>query len=339
VLANAAAYSSVLFDPVVIVLALLVAYPKPGGKPALARGATILTIVATLLMVGTLIGGDYYVSGIDQTLSLGVNMHSTRLTVLTHAAAWTGIVAVAALCAAAMGWAAGDRRRARLAALLAVAALIVPAEQALQGAVLGLDRHIVAGAWFAAMAAGYAAHRLIAAGAGPQARAVIGGACAAALLFPLTLGVSQSQALLRSWPSSASNVTWLWTINQDRPGTGPIASWWPGAKYVTWVGIDGYYFRRSDTFASVFGSTIHQVRDLTGKPILLSETAVGPRAGQFTKISDLFSEMRQYRTLGLVWFDKVQNDGIYHQDWRIENDPQADAAFRLGLSELSLARP
>ncbi len=137
----------------------------------------------------------------------------------------------------------------------------------------------------------------------------------------------------------ADNVTWLWTINQDRAGTGPIASWWPGAKYVTWVGIDGYYFRPTDTFASVFGSTIHQVRHLTGKPILLSETAVGPRAGQFTKISDLFSGMRRYRTLGLVWFDKVQNDGIYHQDWRIENDPQADAAFRLGLSELTLARP
>lgn len=67
----------------------------------------------------------------------------------------------------------------------------------------------------------------------------------------------------------ADNVTWLWTINQDRPGTG----------------------------------------------------------------------MRRYRTLGLVWFDKVQHDGIYHQDWRIENDPQADAAFRLGLSELNLARP
>jgi len=137
----------------------------------------------------------------------------------------------------------------------------------------------------------------------------------------------------------ADNVTWLWTINQDRPGTGPIASWWPGAKYVTWVGIDGYYFRPSDTFATVFGSTIGQVRALTRKPILLSETAVGPQAGQFTKISDLFSGMRQYRTLGLVWFDKVQNDGIYHQDWRIENDPQADAAFRLGLSELNLARP
>ena len=33
-LANATAYSSALFDPVVIVLALLIAFPKPGGKPA-----------------------------------------------------------------------------------------------------------------------------------------------------------------------------------------------------------------------------------------------------------------------------------------------------------------
>ena len=206
VLANAAAYSSVLFDPVVIVLALLVAYPRPGGKPALARGATILTIVATLLMVGTLIGGDYYVSGIDQTLSLGINIPADRVPVLEHATAWTGIVAVTALCAAVVGWAAGDRRRARQAALFAVAGLIVPAEQALQGAVLDLDTHIVAGAWFAAMAAGYAVHRLIAAGATPRAQAVTGGACAAALVFPLTLGVSQSQALLHSWPDSASLI-------------------------------------------------------------------------------------------------------------------------------------
>jgi len=206
VLANAAAYSSVLFDPVVIALALLVAYPTPGGKPALARGATILTIVATLLMVGTLVGGDYYVSGIDQTLSLGVNMPGTRLTVLARATAWTGIVAVTALCAAVVGWAAGDRRRARMAALLAVAGLIVPAEQALQGAVLDLDTHIVTGAFFAAMAAGYAVHRLIAAGATPRAQAVIGGACAAALAFPLTLGVSQSQALFSAWPNSASLI-------------------------------------------------------------------------------------------------------------------------------------
>jgi Glycosyl hydrolase family 26 len=138
----------------------------------------------------------------------------------------------------------------------------------------------------------------------------------------------------------ADNVTWLWTINADRSDTGPVASWWPGAGYVTWVGIDGYYYRPSDTFASVFGQTIDKVRAFTDKPVLLSETAVGPRAGQDVKIPDLFAGMHQYRTLGLVWFDMVQDDGIYHQDWRIEDSPAAEAAFRLGVrDEMTPAGP
>jgi beta-mannanase len=27
----------------------------------------------------------------------------------------------------------------------------------------------------------------------------------------------------------ARNVTWLWTLQADEPGTGPVAAWWPGA--------------------------------------------------------------------------------------------------------------
>lgn len=137
----------------------------------------------------------------------------------------------------------------------------------------------------------------------------------------------------------ADNVTWLWTINQDLSNTGPVASWWPGGSYVTWVGIDGYYYRPSDTFAHVFGRTIDQVRAFTSKPVLLSETAVGPKAGQPIKINDLFEGMRRYQTLGLVWFDIGQHNGIYHQDWRIENSKAAEAAFRRGAATLTLAQP
>ena len=137
----------------------------------------------------------------------------------------------------------------------------------------------------------------------------------------------------------ADNVTWLWTINADRPGTRPIASWWPGARYVNWVGIDGYYYRSSDTFTSVFGTTIDQVRNFTRKPVLLSEAAVGPRAGQVAKITNLFAGMKQYGMLGLVWFDKVQDNGIYHQDWRIEGNFPAVAAFRLNIAGLPLKQP
>jgi mannan endo-1,4-beta-mannosidase len=166
--------------------------------------------------------------------------------------------------------------------------------------------------------------------------------------YPWGYGHLSPTAFVMAWrhivnlfrASGADNVTWLWTVNSDnRPGTGPVADWWPGGKYVTWVGIDGYYYRPSDTFKSVFGTTIDQVRAFTHKPILLSETAVGPRAGQLLKIQDLFSGMARYKTLGLVWFDKTQHNGIYHQDWRIEDNQVAEDSFRLGIrDELSPAK-
>jgi mannan endo-1,4-beta-mannosidase len=140
----------------------------------------------------------------------------------------------------------------------------------------------------------------------------------------------------------ADNVTWLWTIQADETGTGPVGSWWPGTEYVTWIGIDGYYRRPSDTFANVFGETITQVRAFTSQPVLLSETAVGPGADQFVGIQNLFHGMAAYNTLGLVWFDKNQQHGTgtANQDWRLEDSLQARIAFQLGAyNELSLSSP
>jgi mannan endo-1,4-beta-mannosidase len=124
----------------------------------------------------------------------------------------------------------------------------------------------------------------------------------------------------------ARNVTWMWTINiihgaHNVPSPGP---WWPGSSYVAWVGIDGYYYNSSSTFAPTFGPTITAVRELTGYPILIAETAVAPAAGQPAKIANLFAGIRLYGLLGFVWFDSVNIE-----DWRVET-PAAIAAFRRG---------
>ena len=122
------------------------------------------------------------------------------------------------------------------------------------------------------------------------------------------------------------NVTWLWTINivDLKGGIPDPAPWWPGNSYVTWVGIDGYYLKPSWTFASLFGPTINAVRKLTVDPILVSETAVTPTAGQPAQITNLFAGIRSYGLLGFAWFDA---EG--HQDWRL-SVPAAVAAFRQG---------
>ena len=127
----------------------------------------------------------------------------------------------------------------------------------------------------------------------------------------------------------ASNVTWLWTVNiMDTqhgriPAPGP---WWPGSKYVTWVGIDGYYLKSPWTFAPMFGPTIAKVREFTRAPILIAETGAGPIAGQPAKIADLFAGIRTYGLLGFVWFDTTDNKG---QQFGIST-PAATGAFGQG---------
>ena len=128
----------------------------------------------------------------------------------------------------------------------------------------------------------------------------------------------------------ADNVTWLWTIEADQVGTGPIMSWWPGTNYVTWVGIDGFYIKPSDAFSKVFVSTIDQVRAATNKPILLSETGVARTANQQANILNLFNGIARYRLLGLVWYDTG--------DWRLDGNPAAEFAFRLGERQLKASR-
>ena len=126
------------------------------------------------------------------------------------------------------------------------------------------------------------------------------------------------------------NVTWLWTVNVIHRG-GSIASparWWPGRRYVTWVGLDGYYYKPSWKFAPLFGPTIAVVRRLTQDPILIAETSAAPTTDQPAKITDLFAGIRLYGLLGFVWFNSVHNE-----DWRL-NKPAAIGAFRQGAKTL-----
>jgi mannan endo-1,4-beta-mannosidase len=126
--------------------------------------------------------------------------------------------------------------------------------------------------------------------------------------------------------SGAYNVTWLWTINSLAGGPGAAVSpkpWWPGAAYVTWVGIDGYFYYRGESFATLFGGTIAAVRRLTRDPVLIAETAAAPVAGQAAKVWELFTGVRSDGLLGLVWFD----DSGY-RDWVIDHDSAALSAFK-----------
>jgi 4-amino-4-deoxy-L-arabinose transferase-like glycosyltransferase len=203
--ANATSYPSALFDPLVILLALAVAFPKPGGKLAAARALVLLAIVALLITLGLLLGGSTYIHGIRVTTLSRVGGADSPFSILAQSWSWTGIIAVAAICGAVISWASRARRtQSWLLTLLACAILLAPAEQASLHTLASLNKHVTLGAWFAAIAAGYAVDRLIATSLAGNMRVVTGGACVIALSFPVTLGAGQSRVFATSWANSAA---------------------------------------------------------------------------------------------------------------------------------------
>jgi len=219
VLANATAYASALFDPVVLLLALATAFPKPGGKLAAARVVTLLAIAAVAITAGLLLGGSRYLHGIDVTTLERASGTNSPLAVIAHFWSWTGVVVVAAFCGAVIGWISRPgRARAWLLTLLAAAALLVPAEQGSLYTTASLNKHGAMGAWFAAIAAGYAVDRLIAASPAGTMRAVTCACCVVALCFPVALGAGQSRMFATSWPTSAAFVAILRPLADNSTG-------------------------------------------------------------------------------------------------------------------------
>lgn len=130
----------------------------------------------------------------------------------------------------------------------------------------------------------------------------------------------------------AANATWLWTVNSVNGASSALRQWWPGGAWVNWTGIDGYYFRSTDTFDSVFGATIAKIRTISRAPLLIAETAVGTTTNRESQIDALFAGVRAERLAGVVWFDEAQHAGIYHQNWRLEDDARARAAFSTAVA-------
>ncbi|HTA02300.1 MAG TPA: glycosyltransferase family 39 protein [Streptosporangiaceae bacterium] len=208
--ANATAYSTILADLVVILLALLIALPELGAKLAAARCLTVLIVAAVLLGLGCLLGGSSYVNGFEITTLDRAQGAAPASTVLSDAWSWTGVVVVAAAAGLVISAVQRDRLgRTVLIAILAASALLGPFEQAYLHTTASLDKHVGLGAWFAAIAAGYAVDRLIAAASDPKAQAITCGACAVALALPISLGVSQSWQFSSNWPKSSGFVAIL----------------------------------------------------------------------------------------------------------------------------------
>jgi hypothetical protein len=255
VLSDLTTYSSLIFDPVIFALAVLTAGQRLDWSAARSRLTTLLAYAVTAVAILARVGGPKYSQGLAHTVLDRIDGTSTMASVVSQAWAWTGLIVVLAGVALVIGLICerGAAPKLLLATML-VAALIVPAEQARIHTLTSLDKHADLGAWFAAIAAGYAADRLIRTWRAPWSRALICVTGAAALYFPAVTGAAQS-ASLSQWPDAASFVTWL----------RPVADHSSGPMLIETPSIAEYYLSAGaqwKRWSSTFNITLPSGRDV-----------------------------------------------------------------------------
>lgn len=141
-----------------------------------------------------------------------------------------------------------------------------------------------------------------------------------------------------------TNVEWLWAPNAVYEGAQPLAPLYPGDAYVDAVGVSNYNWgddRRDGwntswaSFVELFEPSFAELRTFTSRPIWVTETASSSRGGSKAEwLGDMLAEAAVRPDLaGIIWFDQV--DKARGVDWRIEDDPDAVAAWQRGFQ----ARP
>jgi hypothetical protein len=137
----------------------------------------------------------------------------------------------------------------------------------------------------------------------------------------------------------ATNVLWVWAPNADSHPGGTARSsgnnwrhYYPGDRYVDWVGIDGYNWgdgggNEWESFGRIF-SPVYQTY-AERKPIMIAETASvnGPGGSKAEWLRAAARWIRGHRDIrALIYFDT--NDSSSGIDWRIDSTPAALSAFR-----------
>jgi len=220
VVANATAYSTVLFDPAIVALAGLAVAEKGGRKAAVARSGYVAAGTIGLLCALLAIGGPLYSAGVLYTAASRTARGQPTLLILMDAWRWTGLVWVIAtagviLCAL--------RRRGRvqvmILAILATSAVLVPLDQARIHSAAPSSNNVDFGAWFAAAAAGYAMAQLSQIGQWKSLRIAVAGLVLIGVALPAgILGRTQASKIFEAWPNSVQMTSGILSLTRVHPG-------------------------------------------------------------------------------------------------------------------------
>jgi hypothetical protein len=217
-LANAAKYSTVLCDPAVVALAGLTAARHRGAKAGVARAGYVAAGTGGLISLLLALGGSGYAAGVLATTGTHTGGSPDRLA-LGDSWKWIGMIClIAATGAAVAAW--RNRTEALVLAVFAATGFLAPLNEVrIHATAASLSKYVDFGAWFAAVAAGYAIARLTTFGRRKSLHLAVTAVVLGGVLVPLAFtGREQASAIYRQWPNSARLTTALRTLTRQYPG-------------------------------------------------------------------------------------------------------------------------
>ena len=212
--ADAVKYATALFTPVVLIVVALAAWRRPRRGRWFAALLTMACSWLVLIVVAVAAGGRTYWLGVTASTLARPTSDVPVTTVLRSAYIWTSLILVLAVLGAVLASRSQGLGKL-LPAVLTVAALLVPAGQAILHTTVSLQKHVVFGAWFAAIAAGYALARLSRVDPGHGWAPVMALPIAAATLFG---SMGQAASLFKIWPDSTGVIQVLRVAIRSHPG-------------------------------------------------------------------------------------------------------------------------
>ena len=140
--------------------------------------------------------------------------------------------------------------------------------------------------------------------------------------------------------AGGSKAIWVWCANAGNGGANPqdILSYYPGDKYVNWIGMDGYNWGTSapgfswKSFSGVFNSLYQQLTtNYPTKPIMIGEMGCSSTGGDkvawindmFTRLPIDFPKVRSF-----TWFNINKET-----DWRFNVNQGSTDAFKAGIAK------
>jgi mannan endo-1,4-beta-mannosidase len=148
-------------------------------------------------------------------------------------------------------------------------------------------------------------------------------------------GANSARVYKRAWRhlvrifrrNGADNVSWVWTPYVNQGGGLPFKPYYPGDRWVDWVGLDGFnwgYGGSSYTFNELFRGSYRSLARLSSRPMMIAETGTHG-GGKARWIAQTLRQLpRLPRLRAFVWFNN-QTNGV---DLRFNSSRGALRAFR-----------